>query len=207
MQQLKEMDSIKDHPTRQALAQAISRLEVARKQATTAQSIYARCDGSRWDAHAAVESAESGLALARNDAIDSVSTGREFLSTKAARERLDDATDRLQAIEASEPRLKKVAEDAAGEVPNAQRAVQDAIATIFASSPGVTRLVAECERARKTLIGANRIREVFSARNMTPAQMMGLELWSGAPIDATAEMAWRQAIDALERDPFAPLPE
>jgi hypothetical protein len=194
-------------PVREALSAAISRLDLARKQATEAQAIYARCDEGRWEGHAAVDAAEGGLVLARNDAVDSVSTGREFLSTKAARERLDDATDRLQAIEASEPRLKKAAIDAAGEVAKAQDQIHSAIRDIVAASPAVTRLVTEAEAARKTLNAVHRIREALSNRNVTPDSMRRLELWPGGPADTAEELKWRQALAQLETDAYASLPD
>lgn len=211
MAQLKETANIVQAPERAALAAAISRLDLARKQAVAANAAVEGLDQHRREAEAAVESAEAAYRLAQHDAVESSISGRPFLTLRDARQALEDAQDRLTALVASEARLEKQATESVGEVSWAQDAVRDRIVDVVRDSPNVSKLLADYESTKAAMAHMRVALRVLygNGGGRHGCLQESARFWeSEKPINLTAaERPWREAIARLETDADAALPE
>jgi hypothetical protein len=113
----------------------------------------------------------------------------------------------LLAIEASEPRIGQEVIAADSALETARYVLKGKIADAVKSSPGVMKLLFDYETAQKSLAGMRRVLQLISGKNGLPDSARHWYAERHWPVDMALEQKWRAAIDALESDAHAALPE
>lgn len=213
---------------RDALAAAIRRVVAAERAVEAARAAEARCGDMIAEARAECDNAEEALAKAREELTKSfgraVSAGKEKPTTddlRAARARVTDAEDALEAIRDTLPPLKEAREGAEADLERAKGLRRDAKRGVLVESIG---LLLDREAAVRVELFATRKAISSMLDNMAgtpnwerwanlgnwtiayaPRDMLRL-LQPVGPSAAADPQAWAKAVAALDNDPDGRLP-
>lgn len=213
---------------RDALAVAIRRVVAAERAVEAARAAEARCEDMIGEARAECDNAEAALHEAREELTKSfgraVSAGKEKPTTdelRAARARVTDAEDALEAIRDTLPPLKEAREAAETDLWRATQSRRDAKRGVLVESIG--RLFDREAEVRGELFAIRRalnlmVDHMAGTPNWERHSNLGNSMIAYAPSDmlrlsqlvgpsASADpQAWGKAVAALDTDPDAPLP-
>jgi len=218
-------------PERTALAEAIAGLSEAEARKLATAGAEDRLWGVQHAAQAELDAAAAALAEAQRAAVTTLYDGAPSgpSPVRAARERLADATDALEAARRARAELNARTADAEHDIESARRRRHDASLDVVRTEalPAGNALVAEMLRLQSELarhaaalswlmdaqvfpvgtvpgldFGVLRDKGVYRVAGRVPV-MVG---WA-EPGDARGDSHWQAWLDALVNDATAPLPE
>lgn len=207
-------------PERVALADAVEQSRAATARRTALTSALVAADTAVRKAAAQVEDAEADVEKSKADAADhllAVASGRAGdapRTTRAARDKLQDAQDELDAHRSARDELRRQTAEP-DPAPFYQLGVTAAIDAVLKAEAAqqARAVVDQANKARAELVRSVLLVQFLDARNLVDRNSLnGLTLLSQYPLsdnyerDRTAATArWRETVEALANDPDAVL--
>jgi hypothetical protein len=152
-----------------------------------------------------VDQATEALEEAKQEAATRLARGKEDPAlVRRARQVLEDAQDRLDTARAADTQLKDDTE-LRTKLAIAEINYEEALKSVVGNSPAMAKLIAEYEDAVRTVTRYKRAMDLVAEKGVLPLVSYGIPP-DDDQVDELAQQ-WRAAINELERNPDAELPE
>lgn len=195
-------------PAREELAQAQTRLGLAKKRVEVAKAAVDRFWQHRMDAQDAFSAAEAAFEAAKIAMVDATVDGAQVPSIREAKEAVENALDVLNALNGGEERLKSERSAADDALMVADMTLRHAIRAVVKSDERVQMLIANFKTTQREYVKLQWQIAFLDGKNCLPDVAKG---WDNNqrewPELAAIPVAWKAAFAGLEHDANALLPE